>query len=404
MALPRDRWGHFNFEMGQLGLFDAEERLNLTEEVFEAYFDCRRNKRNSPSALRFEMNFEERLFELRDQLLNGSWRPSPSTAFIVQKPVKREVFAATFSDRVVHHWLMSKLNPHFETLFIEDSYACRVGKGTLYGIRRLEENVRESYKVHPRGCFVLKLDIRGFFMSIPRLKLWNRLEPFIREQYKESDLGRVLQVAECIVKLDASRGCRIAGRKSDWEGLPPDKSLFGTAAGCGLPIGNLTSQVLANFYLHPLDAFIRHTLGFKRYGRYVDDFYIVGHDPQALRIAVSEIRTFLADELALTLHPKKISLQHAAKGTAFLGAVVWPTHTTVGKRLKANFHQAVRTINQEAQGDASRTMQRLNSYLGLMRHFRSYRLRRTVIRKELAPHIKRSLRIPGNLRAIAVRQ
>jgi hypothetical protein len=344
------------------------------------------------------------LFELRDQLLNGSWRPSPSTAFIVQKPVKREVFAATFSDRVVHHWLMSKLNPHFETLFIEDSYACRVGKGTLYGIRRLEENVRESYKVHPRGCFVLKLDIRGFFMSIPRLKLWNRLEPFIREQYKESDLGRVLQVAECIVKLDASRGCRIAGRKSDWEGLPPDKSLFGTAAGCGLPIGNLTSQVLANFYLHPLDAFIRHTLGFKRYGRYVDDFYIVGHDPQALRIAVSEIRTFLADELALTLHPKKISLQHAAKGTAFLGAVVWPTHTTVGKRLKANFHQAVRTINQEAQGDASRTMQRLNSYLGLMRHFRSYRLRRTVIRKELAPHIKRSLRIPGNLRAIAVRQ
>lgn len=403
MALPRGRWGHFNFCMGQLGLFDAEERLSLTEEVFEAYFDCRRNKRNSPSALRFEMNFEERLFELRDQLFDGSWRPSPSTAFIVERPVKREVFAATFADRVVHHWLMAKLNPHFESLFIEDSYACRVGKGTLYGIRRLEENIRESYKVHPRGCFVLKLDIRGFFMSIPREKLWTRLEPFVRSHYKESDLGRVLQVAERIVKLDASNGCRIAGRKSDWKGLPADKSLFGTATGCGLPIGNLTSQVLANFYLHPLDAFVTQQLGFERYGRYVDDFYIVAHDPQALRIAVSAIRTFLADELALGLHPKKIVLQHAAKGTAFLGAVVWPQHTTVGKRLKANFHQAVRAINREAHGDVSRTMQRLNSYLGLMRHFRSYRLRRAVIRKKLATDVKQSLRIPRDLKTIQVR-
>jgi hypothetical protein len=166
----------------------------------------------------------------------------------------------------------------------------------------------------------------------------------------------------------------------------------------------LTSQVLANFYLHPLDIFVTHQLGFRRYGRYVDDFYIVGHDPDVLRIAVSEIRTFLADELALGLHPKKIVLQHAAKGTAFLGAVVWPTHTTVGKRLKANFHQAVCLLNQEKDGNPLRTVQRLNSYLGLMQHFRSYRLRRTVMRRQLAPHVKQSLRIPQDLRAIAVRQ
>ena len=390
--------------MGQLNLFAATERLDLSEELFEAYFDCRRNKRNSPSALRFEMNFEERLFELTDSLFDATWTPSPSTAFIVEKPVKREVFAATFADRVVHHWLMAKLNPHFENLFIPDSYACRVGKGTLFGIRRLEHNIRESYSAHPRGCFVLKLDIRGFFMSIPRERLWMRLEPFIRATYKEQDLWRVLRVAERIVKLDASKGCRVAGRKSDWAGLPPDKSLFGTAAGCGLPIGNLTSQVLANFYLHPLDVFITKQLGFHRYGRYVDDFYLVGHSPHQLRMAVQEIRVFLANELALSLHPQKIVLQHAAKGSAFLGAVVWPTHTTVGKRLRSNFYQTVRVINEEKEGDPVRTMQRLNSYMGLMRHFRSYRLRRAAMRNKLAPHVQQSLRIPRDLWAVAVRQ
>ena len=388
--------------MPQLSLFDELHQLDLTEELFEAYYECRRNKRNSPSALAFERNFEERLFALSDRLYGGTWQPSPSTAFIVDKPVKREVFAAAFSDRVVHHWLMAKLNPHFERLFIEDSYACRVGKGTLYGIRRLEQNIRAAYHEHPRGCFVLKLDIQGFFMSIPREALWKRLLPFIRMHYREVDLGRVLNVAREIVLLDASQGCRIAGHRSDWKGLPPDKSLFGTAPGCGLPIGNLTSQVLANFYLHPLDAFITKELGFQRHGRYVDDFYVVHHDPKALKAATKRIRAFCAESLRLRLHPRKVVLQHAAKGTAFLGAVVWPTHTTVGKRLKANFYAAIDDINATRDADLQRSVQRLNSYLGLMAHFRSHRLRRQGLRKQLDVRLRLQLKGPRNLRKVRV--
>lgn len=382
--------------MSQLTLFPRFDQSDLTEELFEAYFECRKNKRNSPSALRFERRLESRLFALSDTLYNGQWKPSPSTAFIVRKPVQREVFAATFADRVVHHWLMAKLNPHFEQLFIEDSYACRVGKGTLFGIRRLEHHVRDVYGAHPRGGFVLKLDIRGFFMSIPRAQLWARLRQFIGEQYREADADLVLQVTRAIALTDATDACQIAGQRTDWRGLPPDKSLFTTAPGCGLPIGNLTSQVFANFYLHPLDAFITQTLGFHRYGRYVDDFYLVHPDPAALRHALRSIRRFLADELTLQLHPRKVVLQHAAKGTAFLGAVVWPTHTTVGKRLKGNFYAAIREINASQRLDP-RAVARINSYLGLTRQFRSHRLRRRVLRSALRPGLAAELISPRAL-------
>ena len=257
----------------QLDLFAAADLAQLQEEVFQAYFECRRNKRNSSSALAFERTFERELFALADRLFDGSWRPGPSVAFIVEQPVKREVFAASFADRVVHHWLMMKLTPHFEALFIEGSFACRPGKGTLFGIRQLEAAVRKESVGNNRGSFVLKLDIQGFFMSIPRQRLWDRLEAFIRCRYKENDSPRVLAVAKVIALLDATQGCRIAGARRDWEGLPSDKSLFTTAPGCGLPIGNLTSQVFANFYLHALDDFIIEQIPCSGYGRYVDDFF-----------------------------------------------------------------------------------------------------------------------------------
>ena len=166
---------------------------------------------------------------------------------------------------------------------------------------------------------MLKLDIRGFFMSIPRNRLWERLKPFILERYREQDLGRVLKVTERIVLLDASEGCRVAGSLVDWRGLPPDKSLFHTDAGCGLPIGNLTSQVFANFYLHALDEFIKENLGFTRFGRYVDDFFIVEGSRVRLKNAVGRIEAFLEQELALKLHPNKRWLQHATKGWRFWG-------------------------------------------------------------------------------------
>lgn len=103
-------------------------------EVFQAYYDCRVNKRNTANSIAFEINYESNLIQLYEEIINGTYCPGRSIAFVVEKPVKREIFAADFRDRVVHHFIINKLNPLFEKQFIYDSYSCRIDKGTHFGI------------------------------------------------------------------------------------------------------------------------------------------------------------------------------------------------------------------------------------------------------------------------------
>ena len=122
-----------------------------------------------------------------------------------------------------------------------------------------------------------------------------------------------------------------------------------------------------------------------------------------MKQAIPQIQAFLKDGLRLQLHPRKVKLQHVATGVKFLGAVVWPTHTTAGKRVKGNFYAAVREVNQCPEADADRVRQRLNSYLGLLSHHRTHRLRRSVMRKVLSNHWQRRLRVPRAMRKVLVR-
>ncbi len=138
------------------------------EEIFEAYFNCRSNKRRTANTLAFEVDYERSLIKLLDEINTGLYSPGKSIAFVVNRPVKREIFAADFRDRVVHHLIINRLNPLFEKEFIRDSYACRVNKGTHYGIIRIDSFIRKCSKNYTENCFILKLDIKAFFMSINR--------------------------------------------------------------------------------------------------------------------------------------------------------------------------------------------------------------------------------------------
>ena len=259
----------------QLTIFDSvenAERLGVDlAELFSAYYQCRKNKRNTANALAFEVDLEENLIDLWRELNSGLYQPRRSIAFVLDQPVKREIFAADFRDRVVHHWLIGKLNPLFEKQFIYDSYACRVGKGTHFGIKRADRFIRRCSANYTHDCYVLKLDIQGFFMHIDRKRLFDRLQQFIRQKYKGKDRQKVLEVTEKIVFNDPVRNCFKKSSPKKWKGLPPSKSLFHSSPNCGLPIGNLTSQIFANFYMDGFDHFIKHDLGLKYYGRYVDD-------------------------------------------------------------------------------------------------------------------------------------
>jgi hypothetical protein len=367
--------------MKQLSFFNFDQGFFLIEELFEAYEECRKNKRTTTSALDFEIDYEPALLKLCHEINTGSYQPDRMTTFILNEPVKREVFAADFRDRIVHHLVIKKLNPLFEKIFIYDSYACRTGKGTIFGIRRLDRFIRRCSRNYTRDCYVLKLDIQGFFMHIDRTILFNRLRDFIKRFYHHSNQSLLIDLCQKIINHDPTQNCKINGFKSDWDLLPRDKSLFHSPPHCGLPIGNLTSQIFANFYFNDFDHFIKKTLGLSYYGRYVDDFIIVHEEKEYLKNLVPKIKHFLFEHLRLTLHPKKIYLQHFSKGVPFLGAFIKPHRIYTQRRNTGRFYEAIRKQNtviknraptKEDQNNFLRTM---NSYLGMMKHYRTYRLR-----------------------------
>jgi len=374
----------------QLDLFTNIKYSQLTEELFSAYFDCRKNKRNTQNALRFEKHLEKNVFELIDEIYQGKYQLGRSIAFIVNKPVKREIFAAEFRDRVVHHWLINKLNPLFEQLFIQDSYACRVGKGTHYGVKRTDKFIKACSENYTQDSYVLKLDILGFFMHINRKLLYTMLEKFIHKNYTQPDKALVLEITKKIIFNQPTQNCIIKGNKKDWEGLPKNKSLFHSPQDCGLPIGNLTSQVFANFYMHQFDAFITKELELKYYGRYVDDFVIVHPDKDYLKSLIPQLSNFLLSTLQLTLHPKKIYLQHYSKGVKFLGTVIKPNRIYIANRTKGNFYNAIEKQNKIIQDhkptkeEKAAFLSSMNSYLGIMKHYKSYKLRKRMIFKRLS--------------------
>lgn len=373
----------------QLNLFDTIEKNNSVKisllELFEAYFICRKNKRNTANALAFEVDYEKNLIGLWREINTGTYKPKRSIAFILDKPVKREIFAADFRDRIVHHLIIKKINPLFEKQFINDNYACRVGKGTHFGILRADRFIRRCSSNYTRDCYILKLDIKDFFMQINRNLLNERLSNFIEQKYKAEDKYKIIALCRKIIFNDPIQNCVKKSSQKKWAGLPESKSLFYSSEDFGLPIGNLTSQVFANFYMDLFDHFIKHKLKIKYYGRYVDDFIIVHQNKEYLKNLVPDIRDFLRNELYLTLHPKKIYLQHYTKGVRYLGAIIKPNRIYIANRTKGNFYESIEKHNQIASDhkpmreELGKFQSSMNSYLGIMKHYKTFKLRKQMI-------------------------
>ncbi len=358
-------------------------------ELFGAYYACRANKRNTLNALAFEVDFESHLVDLWRELNSGTYRPGRIVAFIIDKPVKREIFAAAFRDRVVHHLVINKLNPLFEAEFSYDSYASRAGKGTLFAVRRLQRFIQACSANYTRDAYVLTLDIAGFFMHINAQILFDRLQRFIDSRYVGGDRALLIEVCRTIVFNRPSENCVVKGHRSDWIGLPAGKSLFGAPPDCGLPIGNLTSQIFANFYLNSFDHFVKHDLGVRFYGRYVDDLVLVHHDRDYLAGLIPVIRAYLHEHLGLQLHPGKTRLRHHGNGVAYLGAFIKPGRVYAGKRTKGNFHAAIARHNavvadhRPERAEQAAFRDSLNSYLGFLKHYNTRRLRRAMLGKHV---------------------
>ncbi|HMS91570.1 MAG TPA: RNA-directed DNA polymerase [Candidatus Absconditabacterales bacterium] len=353
----------------------------LLYDLFQAYYDTRQHKRNTKSAVDFEMNYESKIIELWNDLVNGTYTIRPSICFIIKDPIQREVFAADFRDRIIHHLIYNYIYELFDRHFIYDSYSCRLEKGTHFGIKRIEHFLRSCTQNYTCDAYILKLDIKGFFMHIDKHILFEKIETFL--QSKKNKLTVDYDFLFCLIHQvifhDSTHDCIIKGSKSDRDGLPDDKSLFHSSKDTGLAIGNLTSQLFANIYLDSLDKYIKYELGFSYYGRYVDDFVIIDTDKQKLLSAVSKIKDYLTDKLHLTLHPKKIYFQYYFKGVQFLGAYIKSYRTYIRKRTIGNFYKKIQEVNKSEIFDKELTQSIVNSYLGILAHYKTYKIRKKVL-------------------------
>jgi len=351
-----------------------ERKTWLLNELDKAYLDARRGKRKKRPVIEFSNNTEQNLQDLAEEIHRRTYHPNAATAFIIFDPVHREIFAADFRDRVVHHFLFNQVEKWWDAHFISDNYSCRKKRGTLYGVRRLEHHIRSVSRNYCRPAYILKLDISGYFMSLPRLKVYKRAIWGLDRQFPQK--GYQYQICKYlwkeIVFHDPIKDVKINCPSRLWHGLPKNKSLFNQPPGVGVAIGNLTSQLLSNIYLDQLDRFVTFNLRFKHYGRYVDDFYIVSINKADLIAAGEKIACFLKTELGLTLHPHKHYLQECHRGAAFLGATVYPHRIHPGKRLKRNLIRGL--------SDPNCSMETRASYTGLVKHFKHNRLLNSIKR------------------------
>lgn len=363
----------------------------LLDDLFRAYFDTRRHKRNTHSQLAFEFDYEHNLIELCRQIDSRNYRPAPAICFIAEEPVKREIFASSFSHRVVCRLLYNYIAPLFDARMIYDSYSCRVGKGVFVGIERLEHHLRSCTRNHTCRAYVLKLDLRGYFMNIDKRILhgvllqgldrhWNKPSGDGRLWSERLDRELIDYLIEVILYRNPVTDCIMLGRASDWKGLPASKSLFHAPENVGLAIGDITSQLFSNILMDRFDQFVKRELECRYYGRYVDDFYIVHSSRRYLERVLVRVKSFLETELHLALHPDKIILRSCRYGIPFLGAYVKPYRRYPTKDSVSRFRRRVRMLEAECRccapsyGRLLQIRAVLNSYCGHFRHFRAYRI------------------------------
>jgi len=235
-------------------------------------------------------NCEKYLLELQTELIEQRYHPQPYKYFVIREPKERVISVAAFRDRVVHHALVNIIESYFEAVFIKDSYATRKAKGL-----HLAVTAAQSYAC--RYEWYLKLDIEKFFASVNHEILLRLINRKIKDP--------------AVMSL-----CRII--------LSNQTASMGLEENRGLPVGNLTSQFFANIYLNKLDHFVKQSLGYQAYVRYMDDFILFSDDPQELKQALKQIDKFVQQELELRIKPQSVQFNRVSHGIPYLGYRIFP--------------------------------------------------------------------------------
>ena len=356
----------------------SNELLTATIPLADMIGAARRTlvgKRSTVEAQEYEYAFYRNCVEQCREVNSYNYHPSRYIVFISTRPVVREIFGSHIRDRVIDTLIVSYLLPYVEKVLVDDNYSTRVGKGTLYGVRRVEQMIRRVSQNYTRDCYILKNDIWSFFMSIEKERAYQVWQQLLDEHYHEPNAQILLYLLRVIIFDRPELHCVRKGRRSDWRPLPPHKSMFNSDGRHGLIIGKVISQITALLLLNIIDQQLIHQWDMPENGHYMDDRVVVHHQQDCLR-ALRPVMDEAHRRIGLKTHPKKTYLQHYSKGVLFAGAMILPGRSYVSNRTIGNCFRRLDEFNSEAQNNPDYCREHkqefievMNSYFGLLGHF-----------------------------------
>lgn len=319
-------------------IHNFEDIISL-DNLIIAWQEFVRGKRRKTDVQEFSLNLMDNIMSLHHDLKGHDYYHGGYYAFNICDPKPRNIHKASVRDRLVHHAIYRVLYPFFDRLFIPDSYSCRRNKGTHKALDRFRAMAYKVSKNNTKTCWVLKCDIRKFFANIDH----NILMAILRRH--------------------------ITDQKTLWLLQEIISSFYSFKLGVGLPLGNLTSQLLVNIYMTEFDQFVKHHLKTKYYLRYADDFVILSPDRWWLEQLTPKINTFLNSRLSLKLHPGKVFITTLTSGVDWLGWVHFPSFRVLRTATKRRMLKRV---------CVHPTLETVNSYLGMLKHGNGYKLQHTI--------------------------
>jgi retron-type reverse transcriptase len=314
----------------RIQLTHTYEHIISVENLLLAWKEFVRGKKQKKDVQEFLLRLMDNILKLHMELVAKTYTHGAYEAFNISDPKPRNIHKALVRDRLLHHAVYRILYPFFDRTFVSDSYSCRKYKGTHRALNRLRDFGRKVSRNNTRTCFVLKCDVRKFFASIDHAVLLAILERYIPDKDILGLLARIIE------------------------------SFHSTRPGVGLPLGNLTSQLLVNIYMNEFDQYVKHKLKAKYFIRYADDFVFLSHDRKSLENLLLKANNFLETTLRLTLHPDKVYIKTLASGVNFLGWVHFPDHRVIRMTTKKRMFKRI--------AESSGREETIQSYLGLLGH------------------------------------
>ncbi|MCL4374540.1 reverse transcriptase/maturase family protein [Patescibacteria group bacterium] len=332
---------------------------------------CKRFKRN---IVDYGFFLENNLLKLQKELITEIYLPSPYLCFTVYETKVRKVAAPAFRDRVLQHCLVSQIEPLFERRFIYDSYACRKGKGTHLGMRRVKKFLQAARSKYGKDApiYCLRMDVRKFFASVS----WDVLLFCVNKTVVCEKTRRLIEKIITQYRFFNLKG----------EYINPTEDVMNINKRCGLPIGNLTSQLFANIYLNELDHFVKETLKVRWYARYMDDFLVIHPDKNYLKQLKDDIKLFLEYHLQLELSANKVVVQNTKSGIPFVGYLIFYDHVRVRGKTLIRMRRKLKSKTElfERKGDSRKFKAVRSSIKGHLKFANSYNLQKILFKDNLS--------------------